>query len=88
MDRRTIFNGRLLPVALLLPQLLLTIFFFYWPAGQAVWSSLITQDAFGQGSVFVGLDNFQDLLTDPLYLQSALRTAFFCAAVSVIALAV
>ena len=40
MERRTIFPGRLLPVLLVLPQLLLTVFFFLWPAGQAVWSSL------------------------------------------------
>ncbi|HEX3992014.1 MAG TPA: ABC transporter permease subunit [Acetobacteraceae bacterium] len=88
MDRRTIFNGRLLPVALLLPQLLLTIFFFYWPAGQAVWSSLTTQDAFGQGWVFVGMDNFVDLFTDPLYVASIIRTVFFCLAVSVLAMGV
>src|SRR3954467_4798017 len=65
MDRRTVFSGRLLPVALLLPQLLLTLFFFHWPAGEAVWSSLTAQDAFGQGFVYVGLDNFQDLFSDP-----------------------
>ena len=88
MDRRTIFNGRLLPVALLLPQLLLTFFFFYWPAGQAVWSSLTTQDAFGQGWVFVGVDNFVDLFTDPLYVASIVRTVFFCLAVSVAAMGV
>ena len=86
MDRRTIFNGRLLPYLLLAPQLLLTIFFFYWPAGDAAWSSLLAEDAFGQGSIFVGLDNFHDLLTDPLYLQSVLRTLFFCAAVAILAI--
>ncbi len=86
MDRRTVFSGRLLPVVLLLPQLLLTVFFFYWPAGQAVWSSLTAQDAFGQGSVFVGLDNFADLFTDPLYVQSIVRTVLFCAAVSLMAM--
>jgi sn-glycerol 3-phosphate transport system permease protein len=88
MDRRTVFNGRLLPVALLLPQLLLTFFFFYWPAGDAVWSSLITQDAFGQGWVFVGIDNFVDLFSDPLYLNSIVRTVFFCLAVSVLAMGI
>ena len=40
MERRTVFGGWLLPMLLVLPQLLLTGFFFYWPAGQAVWSSL------------------------------------------------
>lgn len=88
MDRRTTFNGRLLPVALLLPQLLLTFFFFYLPAADAVWSSLIAQDAFGQGSTFVGLENFTDLFTDPLYLDSIFRTVFFCVAVSVLAMGV
>jgi sn-glycerol 3-phosphate transport system permease protein len=88
MDRRTVFNGRLLPVLLLLPQLLLTIFFFYWPAGDAVWSSLTSQDAFGQGWTFVGIDNFVDLFTDPLYLGSIVRTLVFCAAVSASAMSV
>jgi sn-glycerol 3-phosphate transport system permease protein len=88
MDRRTVFNGRLLPVLLLLPQLLLTIFFFYWPAGDAVWSSLISEDAFGQGWIFVGLDNFVDLFTDPLYLGAIVRTVFFCLTVSIAAMSI
>jgi sn-glycerol 3-phosphate transport system permease protein len=88
MERRTVFNGRLLPVLLLLPQLLLTLFFFYWPAGDAVWSSLTTEDAFGQGWVFVGVDNFVELFTDPLYLDSIVRTVFFCLAVSITAMGV
>lgn len=88
MDRRTVFNGRLLPAALLLPQLLLTVFFFYLPAANAVWSSLITQDAFGQGWVFVGIDNFVELFTDPLYLDSILRTVFFCLTVSILAMTI
>ena len=86
MDRRTVFNGRLLPCLLLLPQLLLTLFFFYWPAAEAVHDSLLAQDAFGQGSVFVGLDNFSELFADPLYLASAVRTVVFCIAVSLLAM--
>lgn len=88
MDRRTVFNGRLLPVVLLLPQLLLTVFFFYLPAAEAVWSSLITQDAFGQGWIFAGIDNFANLFSDPLYLASIVRTVFFCLAVSVLAMGI
>ena len=86
MDRRTVFNGRLLPVILLAPQLLLTVFFFYWPAGQAIWFSLNAQDAFGQGSVFVGLDNFTDIFADPLYRDSIIRTICFCLAVSILSM--
>jgi len=88
MDRRTIFNGWLLPVLLVVPQLLVTIFFFFWPAGEAIWSSLTTEDPFGQGSVFVGVANFVDLLTDPLYLASIVRTILFCLAVSVLAMTI
>jgi sn-glycerol 3-phosphate transport system permease protein len=88
MDRRTVFNGRLLPAVLLAPQLLLTLFFFYLPAGNAVWSSMITQDAFGQGFVYSGIDNFVDLFSDPLYLNSVVRTVLFCLAVSVLAMGI
>lgn len=86
MDRRTTFDGWLLPALLVLPQLLLTIFFFLWPAAEALWSSLTTTDPFGQGSVFVGLYNFTELFGDPLYLQTILRTVVFCAVVSVLAM--
>src|SRR5580692_290846 len=86
MDRRTTFDGWLLPALLVLPQLLLTIFFFLWPAAEALWSSLTTTDPFGQGSVFVGLDNFTDLFSDPLYLDTIIRTIVFCLAVSALAM--
>jgi sn-glycerol 3-phosphate transport system permease protein len=86
MDRRTTFDGWLLPVLLVLPQLLLTGFFFYWPAGEAVWSSLTIQDAFGEGVVFVGLDNFSALFSDPLYRGSAVLTVAFCLAVTILAM--
>lgn len=86
MERRTVFPGRVLPLLLVLPQLLLTVVFFLWPAGQAVWSSTQRQDAFGLRSVFVGLENFTDLFADPLYRNSIGRTAFFCAAVAALAI--
>jgi sn-glycerol 3-phosphate transport system permease protein len=83
MERRTLFEGQWLPVALVAPQFLLTLVFFLWPAVQAVWSSLIRQDPFGLHSQFAGLDNFVELFTDPLYLDSIARTAFFMVAVGV-----
>src|SRR5580704_16528429 len=86
MERRTIFEGWFLPALLVLPQLLLTAFFFLWPAGEAVWSSLTRQDPFGLGSVFVGLENFSDLFSDPLYVDSIVRTVIFCAADSMLAM--
>lgn len=88
MDRRTLFEGRILPALLVLPQLLISVVFFYWPAAQAAYSSLTTEDAFGQGSVFVGLDNFAYLLSDARYIASIARTLLFCACVTVISMAV
>ena len=86
LERRTIFAGWVLPVLLVAPQLLLTVFFFLWPAARAMWTSLERQDAFGIRTEFVGLDNFADLFADPLYLDSAVRTVGFCAAVAVLAM--
>ncbi len=88
MERRTLFDGRLLPILLVLPQLALTAVFFLWPAAQAIQSSLQREDPFGLGSEFVGLDNFAALFADPLYVDSIWRTVFFCIAVSVTAMAV
>ena len=81
MERRTIFPGVALPLLLVLPQFALTLVFFYLPAGQAIWTSFTRADPFGLRSQFVGLDNFVDLFTDPLYVDSIGRTAIFCAAV-------
>ena len=86
MERRTIFGGWALPAAFVLPQLLLTVFFFLWPAGQAIYGSLTRQDAFGLRTQFIGIENFTDLFSDPLYVESAWRTVGFCAAVSILSM--
>jgi len=86
MERRTIFGGHLLPIALVAPQFLLTLIFFLWPAGQAVWSSLTRQDPFGLHSQFAGFDNFVELFTDSLYRDSIGRTALFMIAVSAVSM--
>jgi len=83
-----VFPGVVLPLLLVAPQLLLTAVFFLWPAGQAIWSSMTRQDAFGLRSEFVGGENFSDLFSDPLYLDSVVRTAGFCVAVAVLAMGV
>ena len=84
--RRTIFAGRILPVCLVAPQLLLTGVFFLWPAGQAIWSSMTRADPFGIQTQFVGADNFTDLFSDPLYIDSIGRTVVFCTAVAVLSM--
>ena len=85
--RRTIFPGWVLPVCLVLPQLALTVVFFLLPAGEAVWSSFTRTDPFGLSEVFVGVENFSDLFTDPLYVESIWRTVGFVIAVCALSMA-
>lgn len=61
------FGCSWLPYALVLPQLLITVIFFLWPAGQALWYSVQTLDPFGLSSEFVGLSNFKQLFQDSYY---------------------
>src|SRR6266851_1113670 len=87
MERRVIFAGWVCPAVLLLPQLAVTIVFFFWPAGQAILQSLKGGDAFGLATRFVGPDNFAALFTDRAYRASFAITAFCSAAVGFLALA-
>jgi sn-glycerol 3-phosphate transport system permease protein len=87
MRKKVIFRGRLLPLLMLLPQLAITAVFFFWPAGQAIWSSLLREDAFGLNRDFVGLENFADILADPTWRDAAWHTAVFASSVAVLALA-
>src|SRR5579884_3923796 len=68
---------------LVAPQLLVTIVFFLWPAGQALWQSVQAQDAFGFSTHFVGLANFAGLFSDPRYLASFRTTLIFSALVTI-----
>ncbi len=86
MQRRAIFSNKLLPYLLLAPQLAVTIVFFFWPAGQAVYQSVMRQDPFGLRTTFVWFENFTNVLGDPFYLGSVRVTLLFCAAVILMAM--
>jgi sn-glycerol 3-phosphate transport system permease protein len=86
MQRRVIFPGTLLPLLLLLPQLAVTLVFFFWPAAQAVEQSLLRQDPFGLRSEFVGLENFIAAVSDPSYTHALWLTALFSTAVTLLAI--
>jgi sn-glycerol 3-phosphate transport system permease protein len=88
MEKRVVFRSRWLPYALVAPQLLVTLVFFFWPAVQALYQSLLIQDAFGANTQFVWFDNFKDLFSDSHYLASFKVTAVFSLLVTVIGLAV
>jgi sn-glycerol 3-phosphate transport system permease protein len=87
MQRRVVFDGKLLPYLLLTPQLLVTLVFFFWPAGQAVYQSFLLQDAFGLRQNFVWFDNFRVILSDPLYRGAAGRTLVFTISVTLLSMA-
>ena len=61
MEKRAVFPHRVLPYVLLAPQIAVTLLFFFWPASQALYQSLLLQDAFGLSTRFAGLDNFRSL---------------------------
>ncbi len=77
MEKRVVFRSRWLPYALVAPQLAVTVVFFFWPAAQAVYYSLLVQDPFGQSSTFVWFQNFRELFHDANYLESFEVTAVF-----------
>jgi sn-glycerol 3-phosphate transport system permease protein len=86
MEKRVVFRSRWLPYALVAPQIVITLVFFFWPAGQALYQSLLRQDAFGINLEFVGLENFHDLIADPNYLGSFKTTAVFAIGVTLVGL--
>ena len=86
MEKRARFKSAWLPYALVAPQILITLLFFFWPAAQALYQSVLLQDAFGVSSEFVWFDNFRDLFNDGNYLESFETTAMFSVLVACIGL--
>jgi sn-glycerol 3-phosphate transport system permease protein len=87
MEKRVTFNERWLPYLLVAPQIVITLVFFFWPSGQAIWQSVISEDAFGGNTKFVWFDNFVHLLSDPHYYASARLTLVFSFLVASLGLA-
>ncbi|MEC5324704.1 sn-glycerol-3-phosphate ABC transporter permease UgpA [Aurantimonas sp. A3-2-R12] len=74
---KAVFPNKWLPYLLVAPQVAITMVFFYWPASQALYQSVLHEDPFGLKSEFVGLANFQSVLSDPAYLNAIKVTAIF-----------
>lgn len=77
MEKRVVFKSTWLPYVLVAPQIAVTVIFFFWPAFQAVYQSLLLQDAFGLHTEFVWFDNFKALFNDENYLASFKVTGIF-----------
>ncbi len=86
--KKSIFNNRWLPYALIAPQLLVVVVFFFWPAFESLLLSFYRVSPFGDRKVFVGLENFGTLLASPEYHASVLHSFAFSFGVTFLCLAV
>ena len=81
--KRAVFRNRWLPYLLVLPQVVVTLVFFFWPAFGSLRLALYRSSPFGDRLIFVGADNFVRLLTSPEYLQSVVNSFVFAFGVTV-----
>jgi len=86
MLKRVHFGPSVLPFLLVAPQIIVTIVFFVWPASQALYQSLLIQDAFGLSTEFVWFENFEVLFDDEHYLGAFQRTIVFSVLVASISM--
>ncbi len=86
MEKRVVFRSAWLPYALIAPQIIVTLVFFVWPAGQALYQSVFVEDAFGTSVEFVGLANFAALWNDAHYARAFGTTAIFSVSVAALSL--
>lgn len=84
--KRAVYKQSYLPYLLVLPQLIITIIFFFLPAAEAIDGAFYRQDAFGLHHQFVWFSNFTELFKSSNYLHSFGVTfvfAFFVTALSI-----
>jgi sn-glycerol 3-phosphate transport system permease protein len=62
---------------LLLPAAALLALFTHYPAAATLWHSFHSTPKAGRGSVFVGGDNYEQLLDDPIFWQSLSNNLWF-----------
>jgi len=64
---------------LLLPAAALLALFTHYPAIGTLWQSFHSTPRAGRGSVFVGADNYRQLLEDPIFWQSLANNLWYAA---------
>ncbi len=88
MEKRVVFKNKLLPYLLVAPQVIVTLVFFIWPAVQALYQSVLRQDAFGLSTRFVGMKNFVTIFSDSAYVHSLQITVLFSFSVAALSMSV
>lgn len=86
MEKRAIFNSKVIPYLFLTPQIFISVIFFFWPALLAIWQSFLKEDAFGLKSEFVWFENYKEIFLNSDYLTAILVTIIFSISVTVICL--
>jgi len=86
--KKSIFKNPWLPYLLIAPQMIVVLVFFFWPAFDSLRLSVFKVSPFGDRQIFVGLDNFIDLLTSPEYYRSVYHSFVFSLGVTFLGLAV
>lgn len=71
-------------VLFILPQLIVTVLFFIWPACKAIIQSMLFSDAFGLHQQFAGLTNFIDVFSQWEYLNAVIVTMIMALFITVI----
>src|SRR5215813_11868747 len=85
--KRSVFPNRWLPYALVAPQVVITVVFFFWPAFDSLRLSLYRASPFGDRLIFVGFTNFERLFRDDASLRSLVTSLVFSFAVTFVGLA-
>jgi sn-glycerol 3-phosphate transport system permease protein len=88
IEKRVRFRSWWLPWVLIAPQMAIILIFFFLPAIQALYQSVLQQDAFGTSIEFVGSENFARLWNDDTYLASFKTTALFSVLVAFFGLSI
>lgn len=78
------YDGKLTPYLLLLPSILVLLIFLYYPAVQSFILSLYKTAFLGLKKIYVGPENFLELLSSQVYLDSVLVSIIFAMSVLVI----
>ena len=62
---------------LLLPAAVLLVAFTHYPAGATLWNSFYSTAKPNRPSAFSGLDNYREMMNDPVFWQSLVNNAWF-----------
>ncbi len=70
-------KGSLSPYGYLLPCMLIFAVFLFYPFFKTIYLSFYKTDKMGQAKLFVGIENYKELLTSPSFLNSLKVTLIF-----------